>query len=253
MLRNSTLALGILLVTASPSSPQLPATTAGAAAPAPAASEVGIDHLILAINDLQKGIESFARQTGVRPEFGGEHPGRGTANALVSLGMGRYLEILAPASAQARIDPTWGEITKHTALTPVGWALHTGDLAKTVAALRGAGFTISDPQPGARKRSDGSTLHWQTAALASQQLDLEPFFIQWGEGTAHPSTTSPQGCELLRVSLTAPDPSNLKKDLQTVGVEAQVAQGTPGAMAFTLRCAKGEVTFPAPEAVVPKE
>lgn len=240
-------------MTTATSSGQPPTATQGAAAPTATGPEVGIDHLILAIDDLQKGIESFARQTGVRPEFGGEHPGRGTANALVSLGQGRYLEILAPASSQARTDPSWGEITKHTALTPVGWALHARDLAKTVAALRGADFLVSDPQPGARQRPDGSTLHWQTAALASQQLDLEPFFIQWGDGTAHPSTTSPRGCELVRVAITAPDPANLQKLLKTVGVAVDVTQGIPGGMTFTLRCAKGEIVFPAAEGSAPRE
>jgi hypothetical protein len=238
--------LGFLLMTHVPATAQAPAK-------APPGSGVEIDHLILAIDDLQKGIETFARLTGVRPEFGGEHPGRGTANALVSLGKGRYLEILAPASAEARVDPSWGPITKHKELTPVGWALHARDLTQTVASLRGAGFTVSDPEPGSRQRSDGSTLHWQTASLAGQQLDLEPFFIQWGEGTPHPSTTSPKGCNLVRVAIAAPKPESLRKLIQTVGVEAQISEGKPGGMTFTLECARGEVTFPAPEPAAPKE
>lgn len=244
-LRIGLLGLGFLLMTHVPATAQ--------AAKAPSASGVEIDHLILAIGDLQKGIETFARLTGVRPEFGGEHPGRGTANALVSLGKGVYLEILAPASPGARIDPSWGEITKHEELTPVGWALHARDLTKTVATLRGAGIPVSDPQPGSRKRSDGSTLHWQTAALAGQQLDLQPFFIQWGEGTPHPSATSPQGCELVRVALAAPEPEALRKLVQAVGIEVQISEGKPGGMTFSLSCARGEVTFPVPEPATPKE
>jgi len=251
MLRIAILVLGLLLMTTSPSTGQPPV------APPPTSSvsaqaEVGIDHLILAIDDLQKGIETFARLTGVRPEFGGEHPGRGTANALVSLGGGRYLEILAPASREVRPDPSWGEITKHTALTPVGWALHARDLTKTVAKLRSEGFQISDPQPGARKRPDGSTLQWQTAALTGQQLDLEPFFIQWGVGSAHPSATSPQGCELIRVAITAPEPEAVRKLMAATGIDVSVAQGKPGGLSFALRCATGEITFPVPEPTVPK-
>jgi hypothetical protein len=252
MHRIAPLTLGLLLMTTPPSSAQTPAPEPSSP-PATNASEVGIDHLILAIDDLQKGIETFARMTGVRPEFGGEHPGRGTANALVSLGKGRYLELLAPASRESRIDPSWGDTLKHTALTPVGWALHTRNLAKTVAALRGAGLTVSDPQPGSRKRADGSVLNWQTAALTGPQLGLEPFVIQWGEGTAHPSATSPQGCELVSVKLTAPEPENLRKLLKVAGVDVPVAQGSPEAMTFTLRCGPREITFPAPEPEVVKE
>jgi hypothetical protein len=232
------IALGLLAMLGAPA--------AGQPAPPPAstAPEVGIDHLILAIDDLQKGLESFGRLTGVRPELGGEHPGRGTANALVSLGQGRYLEILAHASKTARLDPSWGDSFRHGSLTPVGWALHSRDLARTVADLRKAGLPVSTPQPGSRKRPDGSTLTWRTAALEGPQLSLSPFFIQWGEVTVHPSTTSPRGCELVRVAITAPEPGSLRRLLRTTGVNVEVKQGTPERMAFTLRCALGEVTFP---------
>ncbi len=112
---------------------------------------------------------------------------------------------------------------------------------------------MAGPFPGSRKRADGSVLSWQTAALPGNQLDLVPFFIQWGEGTPHPSATSPQGCELLEVAVKAPDPAVLQKLLKTVGVEVPVAGGEPGAMTFRLRCARGEITFPAKEPEVPKE
>ena len=45
-----------------------------------------LDHFVIGIDDLDKGIKSFADMSGVMPEFGGEHPTLGTHNALVSLG-----------------------------------------------------------------------------------------------------------------------------------------------------------------------
>lgn len=44
--------------------PAAPLTVAGDA-------EIGIDHLILGISDLERGIEDFERRAGVRPVFGG--------------------------------------------------------------------------------------------------------------------------------------------------------------------------------------
>src|SRR5258707_13776112 len=92
-----------------------------------------LDHLILGCNDLDKGIEFVHEGTGVLPAMGGVHPGRGTRNALLSLGERRYLEIIAPDPAQTEIVH-FPQIRSMTDPRLIGWAVHPPDI--TALAMR---------------------------------------------------------------------------------------------------------------------
>jgi hypothetical protein len=207
----------------------------------PADSSVDVDHLILAINRLDRGIEEFTRRTGVVPQRGGQHPGRGTENALVSLGGGHYLELLAPIASA----PDSGSAIPFLQLTPAGWALHTSGIADLVARLRTAGFRVGDPTPGSRQRPDGRLLQWQTAGVTGAGFELAPFLIQWDSGSPHPSTTSPTGCSLERLELSEPQPAKLRRFFEVVGYPAPVQTGSR-AMRLILLCPKGRVVFASP-------
>ena len=86
-----------------------------------------LDHILLGCSDLDHGIEFVEQRTGVRAAFGGVHPGRGTRNALLSLGERRYLEIIAPDPGQSDTADTYA-LRKLTEPRLVHWAAHPGDL-----------------------------------------------------------------------------------------------------------------------------
>jgi hypothetical protein len=196
-----------------------------------------IDHLIIAINNLDRGIQDFATLTGVIPEKGGQHPGRNTQNALVSLGNGRYLEILAPAATVSNPE----SVIPFPQLTVGGWALR-GNLDAQLASLKAAGFATVGPTPGSRQRPDGSTLEWRTGGAQGQGLSLAPFLIEWSARASHPSTTSPSGCRLDNVIVREADPTNLQKYFTAVGYGGQASKGERG-MVINLTCPKGKVSF----------
>jgi hypothetical protein len=205
-----------------------------------------IDHVLLGIGDLQTGIAELERKTGVRAVFGGAHPGRGTQNALIALGGEHYLEILAPNPAEAG-NPDAAGLQALTTLTPIGWAARSADLAALRESLQGQGIAVEAIRPGGRNLPDGSRLSWQTLGFTPPASPLLPFFIEWGKGSAHPSTTSPQGCRLAGLILEDPAPDSLRKTLRSAGLGVEVRQGTESRLRLSLACddrSQGTVEFP---------
>lgn len=214
------------------------------APPVPAA----VDHVLLAVNDLQAGMDEFERRTGVRPQIGGAHPGRGTRNALVSLGDAVYLEILAPNPADSAGPRAAAELAAYTSLTPYGWAARSEDLDALVDSLGARGARAAAIRPGSRIRTDGARLEWRTLGVAEPTHSFLPFFIQWGAFSAHPATTSPMGCTLGELRFEDPRPDELRRAFRQLGIDASVSSGSSAQMRMRLDCPTGTVEFPSPSA-----
>jgi len=184
-----------------------------------------LDHILLGSQDLQLDIDVVAQHTGVAAVFGGVHPGRGTQNALLSLGERRYLEIIAPDPAQPDAkNPLARELRSLQRPRLVGWAAHPGNLQAFAEKLRAAQIAFQGPTPGSRKRPDGRLLEWQTLGLADDASGLLPFFIEWAPGSPHPSTDAPGGCSLLAFAAETPNPAELTGKLRSLGLDVPVGK-----------------------------
>jgi hypothetical protein len=183
-----------------------------------------IDHILLGCSDLDHGIAFVEEQLGVRAAFGGVHPGRGTRNALLSLGERHYLEIIAPDPQQSHAPDNYG-LKELTGPGLVGWAAHPGDVSQLAARLRSANIPFDGPTPGSRKRPDGRLLQWQTLNLKDNHSGLLPFFIEWSPGTIHPSVDAPVGCKLDRFAISAPDDAELQRLSSLLRLDVRVEHG----------------------------
>jgi hypothetical protein len=183
-----------------------------------------LDHILLGSSDLERGIAFVEAHTGVRAAFGGVHPGRGTQNALLSLGERRYLEVIAPDPRQPHGNALAAKLETLAEPRLVGWAAHPRNLEALAAELQRAGIVAEGPTPGSRKRPDGQVLHWQTLNLRDDASGLLPFFIEWGAGSPHPSSDAPAGCQLIRLELLTPDPARLAKLAAHMSLEVPIAK-----------------------------
>jgi len=201
-----------------------------------------LDHILLGSHDLQRGIEFVAERTGVGPVFGGVHPGRGTQNALLSLGERRYLEVIAPDPAQPDAkNPLARELRSLKQPRLVGWAAHPGNLQAFAEKLRAARIAFEGPTPGSRKRPDGRLLEWQTLGLADNASGLLPFFIEWKPGSPHPATDAPEGCSLLAFAAETPNPGELTGKLRSLGLDLAVGKADYSRLQAVISGPRGKI------------
>ena len=190
------------------------------------------DHIVYFVPDLDKAYDMFETNWGVRPKFGGQHVGRGSHNALLSLGNGSYIEIIAPDPTQP--TPPNARSFGMDSLSEaklVTWAVGTTHIEASVSQAQSAGYDPGAILPSSRLRSDGVLMQCkltrspEAAAGTTPKGDwLIPFLIDWGN-TPHPSNNNPTGCTLLEVKATHPNPESIRKMLAAIQVECAVEKG----------------------------
>ena len=144
-----------------------------------------VDHLVLGCHSLEQGLD----------------PGGGTHNALLSLGDGQYLEIIAPDPRQPGVLGRFGDLTRYETPTLVTWAATAQGLTDLAGRLRAQGMELAELTPGSRQLPTGSSLRWQTLSLHHDSGKEIPFLIEWGAESLHPSTGAPTGCRLVDFTL----------------------------------------------------
>ncbi|HEY7149723.1 MAG TPA: VOC family protein [Gaiellaceae bacterium] len=169
-----------------------------------------LDHVLIAVDDLQAASREIEQRHGLASVEGGRHQGLGTANRIVPLGS-TYLELVAVADeAEAAASGFGGWVAEGVRPRLLGWCLRTDDLDAVAAGL---GLTTT---AGSRARPDGTVLSWRMAGLErSADEPSLPFFIEWGPGTPYPGEALAQRATI--------------DELRLQGGPERIAQWTRGA------------------------
>ncbi|MEZ5317578.1 MAG: VOC family protein [Vicinamibacterales bacterium] len=203
-----------------------------------------LDHLVLAVPDLARGIADVESRLGVGVLPGGRHPAWGTRNAIVPLDRGAYLEVIGPDPE--RIDPappTLFGLDRLTAPRLAAWAARSSDLPAIVARAAGAGLDVGAVQAGERRRPDDVLLRWRlTDPFRVPPGSAMPIFIDWLD-TPHPSAAAPAVVRLTSLRAEHPAPAPIRVALDALGLDLQVDAGPRARLVATLVGPAGSVTL----------
>lgn len=138
-------------------------------------SRLALDHIVIRVNDLDKAIADY-KSLGFTVVPGGEHPGRGSRNALIAFADDTYLELIgfsarpAPkpkkdrakelaAEGKPPLDCRFGT-WESAAEGVIDFALVPSDIEEVLKRAREAGLKMEGPIPGSRLRPDGQKVAW---------------------------------------------------------------------------------------------
>ena len=141
-----------------------------------------LDHLVVAVRDLDRAAESYVRLLGRAPSWRGRHPQYGTANVLFRLDNG-YLELLAPTDDGVDDSPWLRALRERLDTAGEGLyaiALGTEEIDSAVACARERGLEVLDPADGDGVDLDsGARREWRNARIASATTrGIGTFLIQ---------------------------------------------------------------------------
>ncbi len=179
-----------------------------------------LDHLVYAVPDLARACAAFAKTTSVTPAPGGQHPGRGTHNALVGLAGGAYLEFIAADPTQPTPEHgRWMGVDLVTAPTLTRWAIRDVDLGAFAKTLRAHRPALAHLTEGSRRTAAGQTLAWRmTEPQPAPAVELVPFALDWTHSETHPTEGLTPTLELLELRLEHPGAEALNQLFRDLGL-----------------------------------
>ena len=145
-----------------------------------------LDHLIIAVEDLDKAEANYTKIFGMPPVWRGEHKELGTTNSLFNF-QNTYFELLS-ASGEGLGAALVNHYLEEKGEGLIGIVFGTKDINKVTNSLKEGNFLISDATDGEGTNSkDSKVRKWKNLFLPPELTrGLFSFIIQHTEGTLPP-------------------------------------------------------------------
>ena len=141
-----------------------------------------LDHLIIAVEDLEKATHNYQIIMGTPPVWTGMHKSLGTSNALFNF-QNTYLELLSPTGEGLGADLI-NHYLKNTGEGLIGMVFATKDINGVYQSLQNHGFPLGEPTDGEGTNSADQKLRkWKNLFLPSDLTrGIFSFVIEHTEG-----------------------------------------------------------------------
>ena len=152
-----------------------------------------LDHIILAVDDLQEAEKDYKNILGIEPSWRGLHKELGTANVIFNF-KNTYLELLSAEGEGVGADLVKESIKKNGEGL-AGIVLNTKDISKASKRLKDLGFLVGDVLTGEGKNKDtNDTRNWKYLFLPQELTrNLFLFLIQHTKGILPQDEKFPPG------------------------------------------------------------
>ena len=152
-----------------------------------------LDHIILAVEDLQDAEKNYKNILGIEPSWRGQHKELGTANVIFNF-KNTYLELLSAEGEGVGADLVKESIKKNGEGL-AGIVLNTKDISKASKRLKDLGFLVGDVLTGEGKNKDtNDTRNWKYLFLPQELTrNLFLFLIEHTKGILPQDEKFPPG------------------------------------------------------------
>ncbi|MFN2465589.1 MAG: VOC family protein [Candidatus Dormibacteria bacterium] len=201
-----------------------------------------VDHVLIAVGNLDEAAARFENEYGLTSIDGGRHPGWGTANRVVPLGR-EYLELIGVVDPDEALEHPFGRWMLDRVADGdhlLRCCLRPHDIEEVAQRIGHV------PVEGSRHTPEGESVHWRLVGLEAAMSENLPFFIEWSPGTPHPGSQDvrhPSNAMGIAWVEIGGDPDKLRDWLGEEVAAVRLVGGKPGVRSVGVIAADGDIVL----------